>query len=257
MKIVPLSRQSVSTIHRAVETVFNRIKSRVLGPDYLSSREAKTIGFGHREYFSLPGLYQRAAAEEGTTANDTALDGFARITEAYLDAERERAKARVTGAVDSWLRNTYSKKVKTNLETVLEGELARVWGQVTSEVNKIVDSQATTASNLGTLEGIVKVNAASGISDPTMFFIIVRDGHVCDECTRIHLLPNGVTPRAWKLSEISAGHHKRGEDSPSMCGLHPSCRCRPATLLPGYGFNGAGKITYISPGWDEYAAQRG
>ena len=257
MKIVPLNRQSVSAIHRAVETVFNRIKARVLGPDYLSAREAKTISFGHREYFSIPGLYQRAAAEEGTKANDTALDGFAQITEAYLDSERERAKARVVGTVDAWLRNAYSKKIKTNLETVLDGELARVWGQVTSEVNKIVDSQATTARNLGTLEGITKVNAASGISDPTMFFIVVRDGHRCEECTRLHLLPNKVTPRVWRLSEISAGFHKRGEESPSMCGLHPSCRCTPATLLPGYGFNAAGKITYISPGHDEFKAQRG
>lgn len=256
MKIVPLSRQAVSAIHSSVEKVFNRIKSRVLGPDYLSAREQKMITFGHREHFSIPGLYHRAAAEEGTKANETALDGFARITEAYLDSERERAKARVVGTVDAWLRDAYSKKVKTNLETVLGGELSRVWGQVTSEVNKIVESQATTASNLGTLEGITKVNAAAGISDPTMFFIIVRDGHACEECTRLHLLPDKVTPRAWKLSEVSAGFHKRGEEAPSMCGLHPSCRCKPATLLPGYGFNGAGRITYISPGWDEYRAQQ-
>ncbi len=257
MKIVPLSRQTVSTIHRAVDTVFNRIKARVLGPDYLSAREAKTIAFRHREYFSIPGIYARAAAEEGTTANETALDSFAQITESYLDAERERAKARVVGAVDSWLRDAYSKKVKTDLETVLGGELARTWGKVTSEVNKIVESQATTAANLGTLEGITKVNAASGISDPTMFFVIVRDAHVCEECTRLHMRKDGVTPRVWKLSEISAGFHKRGEEAPSMCGLHPSCRCKPASLLPGYGFNGAGKITYIEPGWDEFKAQRG
>jgi hypothetical protein len=81
--------------------------------------------------------------------------------------------------------------------------------------------------------------------------------HNCDECKRIHLMPDKITPRAWKLSEVSAGYHKKGENFPCMSDLHPHGRCTMVTILPGYGFDADGKVTYITHGYDILKEQRG
>jgi len=96
--------------------------------------------------------------------------------------------------------------------------------------------------NVGILEGIVKTNAVAGVEDPTVFFVVVRDGVLCGECKRLHMLEDGVTPRVWKLSEVGHGYHKKGEQFPKVGGLHPHCRCVLSTLLPGYGFNEGGFV---------------
>ncbi len=247
-----LSKCGVAVIHRAVQALFDRIKARILGPDYVRGRGDKNIFIGHRPEFSIPGLYRQAAAEEGTRATESVLNGMVQIAASYLDAEREKTKAKVVKSVQDWLATS---KVKTDVQTVLGGELADVFKEMKSNVERIVDTEGTTARNMGTLEGITKVAGASNIEDPSVFFITVRDKDLCKECERLHLLPSGK-PRIWKLSEVSNSYHKRGQETPSIGGLHPHCRCTLTYLAPGYGFDGSGKIKYIEPGHDEYAAQR-
>ena len=121
----------------------------------------------------------------------------------------------------------------------------------------IMETESTIHRNTSIMDGIVRSNAAAGIEDPTVFFVTVNDQHRCDECTRLHVQPDGITPRVWKLSELGAGYHKKGEENPKIGGLHPHCRCVLTTLLRGYGFSGAGRVQYIRPGHDEFAAQRG
>jgi hypothetical protein len=82
------------------------------------------------------------------------------------------------------------------VETVLGGQLADVWGKTTNDVKRMIDTEATGARNMGTLEGIIGVNASEGIEDPMVYFVVVRDQHLCDECKRLHLLPDETTPRA-------------------------------------------------------------
>jgi hypothetical protein len=250
-----LSKGAVSVVHRAVDSVFDRIKGWVIGPDFVSRRGDKTIFIGHRPEFSIPGIYRQAAIEEATRPDETVLHSLAKVAESYLDAERERTKAKVVKSVQDFLASSK----KADLETVLGGELADVWGEVKSNVERIVDSEATTARNMGTLEGISKVAAASGVDDPVVYFVVVRDQAFweCGECPRLHLMPDKITPRAWKLSSVNNGYHKRGEDSPSISGLHPHCRCTLTYLAKGYGFNAAGMVKYVSPDHDEYEAQRG
>lgn len=80
--------------------------------------------------------------------------------------------------------------------------------------------------------------------------------HNCSECKKLHLLPDEQTPRVWKMSEVGAGYHKKGDPAPKVGGLHPHDRCTIQTLPPGYGFEG-GRITYIGKDHDEFAKQRG
>jgi hypothetical protein len=74
-------------------------------------------------------------------------------------------------------------------------------------------------------------------------------------CRRLHLLDNGKTPRVYKLSEVGHGYHKKGQDDPKLGGLHPHCRCTLVTLMPGFGFDKAGMVKYISRTHDEWAKQ--
>lgn len=247
-----LSKEAVARIHQAVDGVFDRVKATVLGPGFVRQRGDKNIFVGHRPEFSIPGLYRQAAIEEATRPAEKVAHSLGKVAGSYIDAERERTKAQVTKAVQDWLRRGSA----TDLETVLGGELGGLFARAVKSVNKIVDTEATTARNMGTLEGITKVNASAGVEDPVVFFITVRDNLLCKECRRVHLMPDGVTPRVWRMSELSFKYHKVGEDAPSVGGLHPHCRCTLVTLMPGFGFDSSGRIKYVALGHDEFARQR-
>lgn len=250
-----LSLQAIKIIESQIDKLFDRAKARYLGPKTLPV--PKRIYAGYRPEFSLPGLFNGGAAQEHAIPNEDTLKALIRNANNYLDAYRASTKAQVVKEVHSFLHDAARKGVDTDLETVLEGNLTTVWGKVTSDIKRLVDTEGSNARNLGVLDGIIKVNASQGIEDPVMFFVVVRDDSLCVECKRLHLREDGVTPRCWYLSEIGAGYHKKGQDSPKMGGLHPHCRCLPVTMMPSYGFDAEGMVKYIGEGHDEIKAQRG
>ncbi len=252
MALRMLTKKAVKAIVGIIDRMFNRIKGRVLGPSHAKG-ERNT---GHRPALSLPGIYKAAAIEEGAKPNDRMANSLATIAASYLDAQREATKAKVVHAVNSWV----GQDPDADVEDTLVDQLAPIWEQVTQNVTKIVDTEGTAARNLGSLEGISKAAASSDVSDPYVFFITVRDDDLCEECESIHLLPDGKTPRVYLLSEVQAGYHKRGQTSPCIGGLHPSCRCTMTGILPGYGFDSGGYLTHVGQTdgrlHNEYYAQR-
>lgn len=253
---ITLSKKAIGTIEAACDTLFDKVAARYLGPQ-AAQRGDKTISIGYRPDLTLQSLYHAAAREESTRPHEESVESLADIARGYLDLTRQTTKMKVVRAVESFLRDAQAKGTVTDVGTVLGGQLADVWQKTTYDVTKILDSEATRARNLGTLEGITKVNAAAGVEDPVVFFVVVRDNNRCEECTKVHLLPNKITPRLWLMSEVTSGYHVRGDDRPSWCGMHPHCRCTPASLMKGYGFDKAGMITFIGHGHDEMAEQRG
>ena len=247
-----LGPAAIRAIEGAVDEVFDRAKARVLGPASVSKR----LYTGWNPHFSLPGIFETASREEGVVPNLHTLNQILKVAGGYIDSTRERTKARVIKAVQSFLLDAHQKGQRTDPKIVLGGQLADVWSDAVTKMRQIVESEANTTKNVGILEGITRINAASGINDPTVYFVVVRDRVLCDECIRLHMMPDERTPRLWKLSEVGNGYHKKGENNPKMNGLHPHCRCQLATLMPGYGFSGKGFVTFISPGYDAYAEQR-
>lgn len=247
-----LSRVAVAKIRRAVDGVFDRVKARVLGPQSVPKR----IYVGREVAHSVPGVYAAASREEGVVPDERVLAQLLEIAGGYLDAQRERTKARVVRAVQSFVHEAHRAAEPVDARAVLGGQLSEVWSDAVNSVRRIVDSETQHAKSVGFLEGISRVNAAAGIEDPVVYFVVVKDGELCKECRRLHLMPDGVTPRLWRLSEVGHVYHKRGDAGPKVSGLHPSCRCAIVTLMPGYGFV-RGAVSYVSPGYDELAAQRG
>lgn len=248
-----LGKGAVRAIHDVLDRLFDRLKVRVLGNTWVDKR----IKMDVIPELTLSGLFRQASIEERNKPDEDLEQSLLRTADGYLEAQRIAMKTRTVHAVESFLREAEHKGVDTDVETVLGGELGSITRNVTEGVKKIIDTEATHVRNTGTLDGLLKVNAGVGIEDPTVFFIVVRDEDLCEECRRLHLLDDGVTPRVWKLSQIGHGYHKRGEDNPKLGGLHPHCRCSLGTVLPSFGFNDSGMITYIGPNHDEFKKQNG
>lgn len=247
-----LGPASVKLIEQAVGKLFEKLKSHVLGDKH---PQGKRLYIAYKPDLTLKGIFDASAAEEGSRPDADILKTLLKISSYYLDAAELRARAKTVQAVQAFLQDSGNKDI--NLHTVLQGKLYEVMGEATRDVKRILETESTVVRNTSIMDGIVKSNAAIGIDDPTVFFVTVRDSHRCPECTLLHVQPDGVTPRVWKLSELGSGYHKRGESTPNIGGLHPHCRCILTTLLPGYSFNGAGRVTYKSPGYDEFNIQRG
>lgn len=253
MKTIRLSKAVVKKIWSAVDRVFDRAVARFLAKPPADKR----VFIGVKSRVTLPQLFEAASAEEHARADKSTLDSLLAIAEGYVEAQRHATKARVVKAVESWLNEAHAGGVDTDVATVLGGELAGVWKTAADGMHKIVASESNIARNTGALDGIVKFSNARGIEDPVVFFVVVRDDTLCGECRRLHLMPDGVTPRLWHLSEVAQGYHKKGDERPSLGGLHPHCRCSLATMSPGFGFDESGMVTYVSPEHDEMAKQGG
>ena len=250
-----LTKGVIKVIHESLDNLFSSILHRFLNKP---PTKAKQIIFkASSPPVTFIDLFNTASAEERNVPDKGLLDNLLGIVEGYIEIQRQQAKTRVVHAVSSWLKDAYSKGVKTDVETVLGGELAEILGKTTSDMKRIVETESNNIKNTGTLDAIIKINAANGVEDPICYFVVVRDGDLCSECKRLHLMPNGIEPRLWKLSEIKHGYHSKEDDVPSLGGEHPSCRCSLVTMLDSYGFDEKGSITYVGMGHSELKKQRG
>lgn len=246
-----LPKEARKKIEGAVDHLFDKLKVRLLGPRSVSKK--LFISFNREK--SLPGLYEAAHIEERGIPDQEQLEQLLQIAENYLDAMRLRTKAQTVKSVQAFLGRAAAEGIDTNVHTVLGGELADLYGKLSADVRRIIDTEAQNVRNVGVMDGIVRSNAAVGIEDPLVFFVVVRDEHLCDECKRLHLLKDRRTPRVWRMSQLGHGYHTKGEDHPKVGGLHPHCRCSMTTLLPGFGFDKAGMVVWKGEGHDEYARQ--
>lgn len=213
---------AIKLIEKAVDLLFDRARARFLGPQAVPKRLYLTLS-DFNSALTLPGIYASSAREERAIPDMKLMDALVRNAGNYLDAYRSSAKARVVKQVSAFLQQAEHSGVPTDLETVLGGQLADLWKQTSTDVRRLVDTESTNARNMGTLEGIVGVNASQGVEDPIVYWVVVRDEHLCSECKKLHLLDDGVTPRLWKLSEVGHGYHKKGDSMPAVGGLHPHC----------------------------------
>lgn len=256
-----LSKTAVRVIHRAVEALFGRVRSRWLGRPERPSIRFTAGPARPQEHLTMGGVFTASSRTEGLAPSTPIKEALEGIAEGYLDAAQEAAKARVVHAVQAFLTDAEAAGVETDVKTVLGGELAELMGSVTASVRRIVDTETFRASSVAAIDVAERVSRAAGVDDPVVVFLgpndFVPNGNCCEHCRDLYFLEDGVTPRAWFRSELSAGYWKRGSTAPSIGPLHPHCRHRPTALLPGYGFNGTGRIVYVSPGFSEIQKQRG
>lgn len=213
-----LSKGAIKEINKSIELVFDKLKTRFLGPN-----PDNRIMVTYNHPLSLPGLFESAASEEGTKPHIDTLNNLVEAASSYLDASQEQAKARTVTAIRQFLSDASVNGIDTDWRTVLGGQLADIWKDVSNNVERIIHTETAGAKNISVMDGIIKVNESMGIGDPVVYFVVVHDGDLCAECKRLHLLEDLITPRCWKLSELSHSYHVKGEDKPSVTGEHPHC----------------------------------
>lgn len=253
-----LPKTGLKAIDRAVEALFNRLKARFLG----QRKEPKQIRFGVydqpvkvKDDLTIPGIFDEAARSESVKPNEQLKSALASSIEQYLDAHQELAKAKIKSTVQTFLTESEMSKKKPNVEKILGQQLGDVFTKVNSDVQKVVDNEMNKAKNVSTLDGIIKRGLSLGIEDSTVAFLGPLDQYTCDDCVRLFFMPDRITPRVWKVSELNHGYGKHNATVPSVGGQHPFCRHSLVTMRPGFGFKG-GKIGYIEPGYDVYEDQR-
>lgn len=249
-----LSSSGKEAISLAVEKMFDTLAYNLLGN--IPKLREKSPFFSSSPTMSLAHIFIQAIGnKEPNVFEKDVLKGILNSSWKFIESLKNKTSSRVTESVDAAVKEAKLKNERISSAQVAEIISAQM-DKARSEMKVIAEAETTKTRNLGHTMEITGKAKNEGIEDPNVFFIIVRDGKACSECVRLHMMPDGNTPRVWKMSELSMGWHKRGEDRPSACGEHPFCRCSLTQLPPGWGFKN-GFVSFISLDWDEYKAQRG
>jgi hypothetical protein len=247
-----LPPSALDEILSKIDDLYTKVKNRFLG-----YQPGKRLIVGYTRDNSLGGIYEAASQEENVKPDTAKLDRLTYIASTYLDAARDRTKARMASEVEAILHDIGTGKIAgKEADAALGAKIDDVLGRAQNDIRNIIEHETNKTKNIGLLDGIIAINSAQGIGDPTIVFLVVHDHALCEECQRLHLMEDLITPRAWKLSEVSAGYHKKGDSEPKLGGLHPNCRCTHVTVMPGYGYVD-GRLRYIKSGYDLYEAQNG
>lgn len=249
-----ISSSGKEAIEIAISKMFDSLAYKLLGN--IPKLRNKSPFFGSSPKMSLAHIFIEAlGGKEPNHFEKDALRSILNSSYGYIESLKHKTSSNVVEAVDALV-----KEAKTNKSYISSSQVAEA---ISTEMEKarghmklIAEAETTKSRNMGHTMEIAGNAENQGIEDPNVFFIIVRDGATCKECIRLHMLPDGITPRIFKISSISMGYHKRGEDTPSACGLHPGCRCSISQLSPGWGFKN-GFVSFISLDYDEYTVQRG
>lgn len=249
-----LSSSSKDAIAIAVDKMFDQLAYNLLGN--IPKLRDRSPFFSSSPKFSLANIFiQAIGSKEPNIFEKEVLKGILNSSFRFIEGLRNKTSSNIVESVDALVKEAKIKKgyvAPNQVSEIISQEMVKA----KSHLQLIAEADTTKTRNMGYAMDIADKSQKQGIEDPTVFFIIVRDGKACKECVRLHMMPNNVTPRVWKMSELSMGYHKRGEDRPSGCGEHPFCRCSLSQLAPGWGFKN-GFVSFISLDYDEYKEQRG
>ena len=249
-----LSSKSIEAIEGLIEAKFNGITLKLLGLIPKKAKE-KTIVFSASKNNLMSLFLQALGSRKPNDLEETTLKTMMRVANGYLDSLRDRTKSKIVHELDSYVKNQYSKKQPVSskkLDNIIGQEMSRAG----NHVKLIANAETNKSVNTGTALKISKLADSKGQKDPIVFFVVTIDDVTGPEEFVLHLLKDRKTPRVWKLSEIGAEYHKKGDSNPKLPGLHPNCRCKLTYLAPGWGFDGRGRIKYVDRDHDEFKAQR-
>ena len=249
-----LTQNGVRSIEDLVKKQFNLLSLRFLGIIPTPLKDKSIIFKTTRN--NLVSLFLQALQSRSPNAlEERSLKTMLRLANGYMDALRDRTTTRVAHDVDAYVKNQSMKKQPLSMKKV-NSIVSKEMGKAGNHVRLIANAESQKAINTGTALQISKVGKSRGEDDPIVFFIVTVDDVTGPEEFVLHLLPDRKTPRVWRLSEIGAEYHKKGDANPKLPGLHPNCRCKLTYMAKGFGFDESGRVKYIDKNHDEFEAQR-
>lgn len=263
-------------LHKLIEEyilrAFTSLRLNLLGPEAVP----KALIFSFKNFdpkTTLASNYLAANSLNSVNPESVDQDTIKKVTkvaEYYIDSLEKKSVADVTRVIGEKYDNLLlqakrdGKDIKdlvrsqagTEIMAQIEEELGLQKQKMDKAVETLVNHELHNAQNVGALDGIIGVSKAVGIEDPIVFKIGVLDDHRCPYCWRLWTMPDKVTPKLYRLSELSGspGHWKNPE--PSVSPTHVNCRDILTVLMPSFGFNENGKVVYVGEGHDEYKKQR-
>jgi very-short-patch-repair endonuclease len=217
-----LSSASKEQISRLVENLFDKTALRFLGNiPKLQQKRFTLIGF--EPTTGLAHIFIQAMNNKWLNhVEDDVLKGLLSGALSYIDILKNKTSNNILEKVEALAREAQISKEKiseTEINKIIEEEL----GKARSGLETIIASESTKGRNLGMAMDITRSAAAVGEKDPVVFFNVIRDQSTCESCVKVNLMEDGVTPRLFYMSELSAGYFKRGDKFPSLLGQHPHC----------------------------------
>lgn len=238
-----------------VEDIFDNIALEFIG-EIPKLKNRKLLIINTKQNYSLGHLFvQSMANKKPNEIEQDALKSLLSSSHGYIESLKNRTRNSITEKLDALVKEASARKEKPTqeqIDTILREEL----GKARASMLAIVEAESTKVRNFGSMMDISRIASTAGDNDPSVFFVVVKDASTCKECIRLHLMPDQVTPRVWKFSELKQGYHKRGDDSPCTSGLHPFCRCTLTYLGKGYGFDEKGYTQYKSQNHDQHSSQK-
>ncbi len=220
-RILPNSAKAL--ISDELAKVFERLKIRLLSPIYKPSIDLKEE-VKRDKLLSLPGMYFSSYEQMSpeTRPSMDALKKLAKLAEQYIDAQQEKLRARAVEEVERALQDA-SIKEDYNYEKELGEALYNVFDQAQGATKQVLETELQRVKTIGLQEGTLDLLERQGISDPTVAFLPKMDTYTCEHCKEMYLLPDLITPRVYKLSELKSGNFNKKDPSPHMAPLHPNC----------------------------------
>lgn len=250
-----ISSNGKNGIAKIVEDIFDKISLQFVG-NLPHLKHKKLLLFNTKPIHGLPHLFVQAMNNKTPNAIESeVLKSMLNTAHGYIETVKRRTTNSLTERLEEIVKEAKVAGEKVN-ESKIREVVSDEFKKARSALLTTVEAESTKARNIGHAMDISRVAAAHGNSDPNVFFAMVRDGSTCSECIKLHMMPDGITPRVWKLSELKQGYHKRGENMPSAFGLHPHCRCTLVYLTEGFGFDSTGKIEFVALGHDAHSHQR-
>lgn len=253
--MIGLSSRAKEALGQVVEDLFDRVALQFIG-EIPKLKNKKNLVISNQRNFGLPHLFVQSMSNKSPNPMERDfLQSLLESSHSYIEALKNRTRANIAERIDGLAREATLRKEKLKEEDV-QAVLNEELGKAKSHMASIAESESTKLRNLGSMMSISRVAADIGDTDPTVFFVVIRDGSTCKECIKLHLNKDGATPRLWKFSQLKQGYHKRGEENPSAFGLHPHCRCTLTYLARGFGFDDTGRLKYHSEGYDAFSKQK-
>lgn len=184
------------------------------------------------------------------------------VLNGYIQGLSSQAATAMTQLVQSY-NNAYKNQLMTKVGVPMSiineqanrsvGELATamkdVAGQVSRDWGRVSRTETTNAINIGMTDRIVKQNSDRNPNEILVMKRVVNDAALCKHCFRLHLMPDGVTPRVYTLEEVLGNGtnigRKANDWEMTIGAVHPNCRCSLIYLPEGYWFSPTGEMTFV------------
>jgi len=243
------------SIKKVVDDLFDKTALRFLGHvPKLHHKRHTLIGF--EAGASLAYLFLQAMGNKYlNNVEDDVLKGLLAGAYGYISTLREKTSNNIVQQIEGMARQSRLTGEKIDQETlnkIIQDQLDKA----KTDMEAIVAAEGTKTRNIGTVMEISRNAALNNDRDPIVGFAVIRDASTCPVCVKLNIMEDGVTPRLFKLSELSAGYYKRGDKVPSLIGNHPHCRCTPFYVPTNWGFDRQGHITFVGSGHNELENQR-